>query len=94
MLFLAEVQLTFFTMASMGLCFAEKSVVYAEQHLHRARVFSAFHTAILPPMEVYRKFKKTQIGQLTSVGQRDISHHMMSNSVYKDRGRRQKCLEG
>lgn len=55
-LVLAGVELISFTVSSMGLCFGfalntglitERCFVVAEQGLHRAKAFSAFHTAML-----------------------------------------------
>ena len=96
-LVLAGIELIFFMVASMGLCFGFvlKTVLiiqgyfsYSEQCLHRVKVFSASHPT--PPARRLggtRSWEGTQLGQLTPTDQRDISDHMVLCSAIKAGGR-------
>jgi len=97
---LAGIELIFFTVASMGLCFGfvPKSVDNTGMFL---LLLSSSYTAsrpllLLPPLHqrvgwgYTRNWEGTQLRQLTPNDQRDIPYHMVLCSAYKAGVRRRK----
>jgi len=99
-LVLAGVELIFFTVASMRLCFGfvlkTVSIIGKSSFLlSSAYTVSRPFLLLTPPHQrvgwgCIRSWEGTQPGQLTPADQRDVPYRRMSCSAYKAEGRRRK----